>query len=120
MKALLKRISAPLVVYILISFLMGLTTNSQAVESTKTFENAVLKKHVGETLSFLVDREQRISTVSGRLAYHTRILNENNLPISSEQMNLGSIWVLKLRYPIYEEDLPVILEMHRVKGAEPK
>ena len=120
MRTLLKWISAPLVVYILISFLMGLTADSQAVGSTKTYENAVLMKQQGERLSFLVDREERISAVSGRLAYHTRILNENNLPISSEQMNLGSIWVLKLRYPIYEEDLPVILEMHRVKGAEPK
>jgi hypothetical protein len=93
---------------------------SLAGESKTTFENAVLKEQKGDKLTFLVNREERISALSGRLVYRTSIVNESHLPIGSEQMTLGSVWNLNLQYPVYEEGLPVILEMEKVKGAEPK
>ncbi len=93
---------------------------SDTNDRTRTVQSATLHKHVGEVLVFVADKGGRIWKLRGKLTDEAQILNENEEDLNSEALELGSVWVLKIEYPIHEGGLPEILEMKRIrpKAAE--
>ncbi len=89
-------------------------------DRTRTIQSATLHKHLGEILVFVADKGGRIWKIKGKLTDEAQILNENEEDLNSEALELGSVWVLKIEYPIHEGGLPEILVMKRIrpKAAE--
>ncbi len=83
---------------------------------TRTVESATLHKRAGDTLIFVADRKGRIWTIKGELSDQTQIFNEKEEEINAERLVLGSIWQINLQYSDEEGELPVILEMKRIRS----
>ncbi len=89
-------------------------------DKTRTIKSATLYKRVGDTLFFATNRGGRLWTVRGKLADLTQVFSEKEEEINEKALELGSVWTIKLEYPIQEGELLVILEMKRTQPRTPE
>jgi hypothetical protein len=89
-------------------------------DRTRTVNSATLHERVGETLVFVADRGGRIWKLKGKLDDQSQILNEKDDDLDLAALELGSVWALKIEYPIQEGGPLVIVEMKRIRPKAPE
>ncbi len=93
--------------------------SSDRDDRTREINSATLYKRVGDILVFATDRGGRMRILRGKLSDQTQILDKNEEEIDARALKLGSVWRIKLEYPILEGELLIILEMRRIRPKPP-
>jgi hypothetical protein len=75
---------------------------------------------MGNMLVFSADRGGRIWPIKVRLSDQSQVFNEEEEEIDQKALELGSVWTIKLAYPILEGRGFVILEMKRIRPRAPE